>query len=277
MIPELFRIGSFSVSPFGVMLVLAFLAAYWQLRRGLGRLRVGTEDDASAIVLAGGIGGILGAKAYYALLYQDWRLLLSRSGLVWYGGFLLATAGILWVMRRRKLPAWPVLDAGSVALALGYAVGRVGCFLVGDDYGRPTDLPWAVAFPQGLPPTTAENLRYAFGIDIPAAVAPSTLLEVHPTQLYETLLALAIWAVGTRLLGRYRPGTVALWILGLLACERFVVEFFRAKDDRFLGVFTVAQGISVAVVLVLLALGWFRRGQASEQAAKNEPARRRRA
>ncbi|MCB1036666.1 MAG: prolipoprotein diacylglyceryl transferase, partial [Acidobacteria bacterium] len=132
MIPELFHIGSFSVSPFGLMLVLAFMAAYWQLRRGMGRLKVGTEDDASAIVLAGGIGGILGAKAYYALLYQDWRLLLSRSGLVWYGGFLLATAAVVWVMRRRRLPTWPILDAATVALALGYGIGRIGCFLVGD-------------------------------------------------------------------------------------------------------------------------------------------------
>lgn len=258
MIPELFRIGSFSVSPFGLMLVLAFLAAYWQLRRGLGRLGVGTEDDASAIVLAAGIGGILGAKIYYALLYQDWRLLLSRSGLVWYGGFLLAMALILWVMRQRKLPVWPVLDAGSVALALGYAVGRVGCFLVGDDYGVPTDLPWGVAFPKGLPATTAENLRYSFGVEIPPGVAPSTVLEVHPTQLYETFLALGIWIVGVRLLGRYRPGTVALLVLGALACERFFVELFRAKDDRFLGVFTVAQGISVAVLVVLFLLWRFR-------------------
>ncbi len=258
MIPELFRIGSFSVSPFGLMLVLSFLAAYWQLRRGMERLQVGTEDDASAIVLAGGIGGILGAKAYYALLYQDWRLLFSRSGLVWYGGFLLATAAIIWVMRRRKLPPWAMLDAATVSLALGYGIGRVGCFLVGDDYGVPTDLPWAVAFPKGLPPTTAENLHYSFGVEIPAGVAPSSLMEVHPTQLYETLLALVIWQVGRRWLGKYRPGTTALLVLGALACERFLVEFLRAKDDRLLGTFTVAQGISVGVLVILLVVSRYR-------------------
>lgn len=258
MIPELFRVGSFSVSPFGLMLVLSFVAAYWQLRRGMRRLGVGTEDDASALVLAGGVGGILGAKAYYALLYQDWRLLLSRSGLVWYGGFLLATAAIFWVMRRRKLPPWTMFDAASVSLALGYGVGRVGCFLVGDDYGVPTELPWGVAFPKGLPPTTAENLEYSFGVEIPAGVAPGTMLEVHPTQIYETLAAFAIWLVGSRLLGRYRPGTMALWVLGTLACERFLVEFLRAKDDRLLGTFTVAQGISVAVIVALILLARFR-------------------
>lgn len=275
MIPELFRIGSFAVSPFGLMLVLSFAAAYWQLRRGMQTLGVGTEEDASALVLAGGIGGIVGAKAYYALLYQDWRLLLSRSGLVWYGGFILATLAILWVLRTRRLPIWGTLDAASLGLALGYAVGRVGCFLVGDDYGVPTDLPWGVAFPKGLPPTTAENLQYSFGVEIPPGVAPSALLEVHPTQLYETFVALVIWWFGSRLLGRYRPGTVAVLVLGALASERFLVEFLRAKDDRLLGVFTVAQAISAGVILLLLVLARYRPAKDSPGAA-GKPSKARR-
>jgi len=131
-------------------------------------------------------------------------------------------------------------------------IGRIGCFLVGDDYGRPTDLPWGVAFENGLPPTTAFYLRQEFGIAIPADVPGATLLEVHPTQLYETAAALLIWFVGVRLLARRRrPGDVAIPVLALLAVERFLVEFLRAKDDRFLGPFTVAQAISVAVVVAL--------------------------
>jgi phosphatidylglycerol:prolipoprotein diacylglycerol transferase len=253
MIQELFRIGPIVISPFGVMLVAAFLAAYFQLANGFARVGAGDADAASSLVVAGGLGGIVGAKVYYAILYRDPKLLLERYGLVWYGGFIVGTAAVVWVMRRHRLPLWPTLDATAPALALGYGIGRIGCFLVGDDYGRPTDLPWGVAFANGLPPTTAGNLRHEFGVAVPAGIADGTLLRVHPTQLYETALALAIWGVGLALLRRRRrPGDVALPVLGLLALERFAVEFLRAKDDRFLGPFTVAQAISLALVVLIV-------------------------
>ena len=106
--------------------------------------------------MAAGIGGVLGAKIYYALLYRDWSLLFERFGLVWYGGLILGTLAVIWVARRRRLTGWAVTDAAAPGLALGYGLGRIGCFLVGDDFGMPTDLPWGVAFPKGLPaPTTA--------------------------------------------------------------------------------------------------------------------------
>ncbi len=266
MYPELFRIGDFPISSFGLMLVLAFVTAYLQLRWGLRRLEAGDEDDAAALVFAAGFFGIVGAKAYYALLYQDWRLLFDRSGLVWYGGFALALVAVLWTVHRRKLPPWHTLDAMSLALALGYAVGRVGCFLVGDDYGVPTDLPWGVVFPEGAaPPSTAGNLRHQFGVEVPASIPDSQLLAVHPTQLYEALACLGIWAVGLWLLRRrgHRraerggpAGGLGMAVLSLLAVERFLVEFLRAKDDRFLGDLTVAQAISLGVLagaLLLLA------------------------
>ena len=253
MIQELFRIGPLPISPFGVLLVAAFLAAYWQLARGLRRLGLGDADAASAIVVAGGLGGILGAKVYYAILHGDPKLLLERYGLVWYGGFVVGTAAVIWTMHRRQLPPWDTLDAATPALALGYGIGRIGCFLVGDDYGRPTDLPWGIAFANGLPPTTAGYLRSEFGLAIPADIPSSELLRVHPTQLYETAAALLIWILGVRLLARrVRPGDVALLVLALLAVERFLVEFLRAKDDRFLGPFTVAQAISLLVLVGLL-------------------------
>jgi phosphatidylglycerol:prolipoprotein diacylglycerol transferase len=276
MIQELFHIGPVSVSPFGVMLVLAFFAGYWQLARGLKLRKVGDEEDASAIVFAGGVGGILGAKIYYAILHGDWRLLLERSGLVWYGGFLLGTAAVLWTLRRRKLPLWPTLDAATPGLALGYAVGRVGCFLVGDDYGVPTDLPWGVVFANGLPPTSAYYLRREFGVDLPPTVADETLVAVHPTQLYETALAIGIFLIGRRLLARGAPtGRTALAVFGMLAVERFLVELLRAKDDRFLGPLTLAQAISIAVLLGV-ALLWRRhgRGRGSEPALAAAQVRR---
>jgi phosphatidylglycerol---prolipoprotein diacylglyceryl transferase len=265
MIQELFRIGSFSISPFGVMLVFAFLGSYLQLRWGLRKHGIGDEEDASAVVFAAGVGGIVGAKVYYAILNADWRLLFDRSGLVWYGGFILGALAVLFTMRRRQLPGWETADAAVPALALGYAIGRIGCFLVGDDYGRPTNLPWGIAFKNGLPSTTAGELRQTFGVDIPASIPDSELLRVHPTQLYETLAGLFIWGLGLWLFRRgLRPGTVALVLLALLAVERFLVEFVRVKDDRFLGPFTVAQAISLAVLLIVLVVGWLRfRGPAA--------------
>jgi phosphatidylglycerol:prolipoprotein diacylglycerol transferase len=274
MLREIFRIGPLSISPFGLMMVVAFFAAYLQLRRNLVRLEIGDDEDASAILLAGALGGILGAKIYYAILYRDWRLLFERYGLVWYGGFILATVAILWTIRRRRLPPWLTADAVAPGLPLGYALGRIGCFLVGDDYGVPTDLPWGVEFPVGLPRTDVGSLREQFGIDFPASLPADQLVPVHPTQLYETGLGLVIWAVSLRLLGRSsRPGTTALAVLAMLAVERFAVEFLRAKDDRMLGMMTVAQAVSLAV-LVMVAVLWSRRPRARPPHPAARPALR---
>lgn len=252
MIREVFHIGSFSVSPFGVMLALAFFVGYLQLRWGLLRLGVGDEDDASMLIIAAGLGGIVGAKVYFAILYHDWRLLLDRAGLVWYGGFVVGALAVLWVIRSRRLSAWGVVDATAPGLALGYAVGRIGCFLVGDDYGLPTDSWLGVKFPVGPSPSTAETLRTQFGVKLPDSMPGNTLLAVYPTQLFETAVALAIWGLGIWMVRRApREGSVACTILALLALERFLVEFLRAKDDRLLGEFTLAQAISLAVILLM--------------------------
>jgi phosphatidylglycerol:prolipoprotein diacylglycerol transferase len=256
MIQELFSIGPISISPFGAMMVAAFLAAFVQLRWGMKYQGIGNEEDASSILLAGGIGGILGAKLYYAILYGDWRLLLDRAGFVWYGGFLLGFIAVVWVIKRRHLPVWQTTDAITPALALGYGVGRIGCFLVGDDFGMPTDKPWGVAFPYGLPgPTTAGLMRNEYGAEVPWEIPDNQLIPVHPTQLYETLAALIICLIGVWLLKRTnRAGTTTLVVIGLLAIERFSIEFLRAKDDRFIGDFTMAQIISVVVLILVIAV-----------------------
>lgn len=255
MIPELIQLGSISISPFGPAMVAAFLAAWAQLRWGLRQLDLLDEENASAVLLAGGIGGILGAKIYYAMLYGDWGLLLDRSGLVWYGGLIGGALAVLWTARRRGMPVLGVLDVGAPAVAVGYAIGRIGCFLVGDDYGVATRLPWGVRFPHGLPfPTTARNMR-VFGGDIDPGVAADELVGVHPTQLYETLAGLLILVVCRQLLRRrVQPGATALVGFGMLATERFFVEFLRAKDDAFFGDVTLAQMISLGL---LAGIGFF--------------------
>jgi phosphatidylglycerol:prolipoprotein diacylglycerol transferase len=123
---------------------------------------------------------------------------------------------------------------------------------VNDDYGRPSNLPWAVKFPQGLPPSTAANMEQLFGIPVPAGTDPSTVLAVHPTQIYEVILMLAAFM----LLWSLRKGGRPIgWIFGLYlviaGVERFLIEILRAKDDRFLGPFTLAQLTSV----ILIAIG----------------------
>ena len=268
MYPDFIHIGTVTISSFGVMMMLAFLVAYFQLRWGLSKLEIGNSEDAHAIVLAAAIGGIIGAKLYYAALYRDWRLIFDRSGLVWYGGFVLAVIAVVWVAKRRNLPGWRTTDAAAPALALGYGVGRIGCFLVGDDFGMPTALPWGVSFPRGLPgPTTAGLMRDLYGADIPWDVANHELVAVHPTQLYETALAFTICWIGVVMIRRQAPvGSVTLTLIGLLAIERFLVEFLRAKDDRLLGGFTVAQAISVGVVATDMILALLSsRGEAANE------------
>jgi phosphatidylglycerol:prolipoprotein diacylglycerol transferase len=260
MYPVLFEIGGLTITSFGVFMALSFLTAGWVLSAEMRR-KGENPELAWDMVMWAAIGGILGAKLYYMVLHwpetvaAPWRALASRSGLVWYGGFLAATGLIVWQLMRRKVSIPRAADAVAPALALAYAVGRVGCFLVGDDYGRPTDLPWAVAFPQGAPPSTAHNLRTMFGVSVPEGIPGDTVLAVHPTQLYEVAMSLIIFAILWRLRSRIAQAGMlfAVW-LSLAGVERFVVELFRAKDDRFLGGLTLAQTISIALVVAGMLL-----------------------
>jgi phosphatidylglycerol:prolipoprotein diacylglycerol transferase len=249
MYPTLIRIGDFEITTFGLFMCLAFIAASWALGRGLRRYGL-DPDLASTLTIWAAIGGIAGAKVYYAILYRDPSALFTRAGLVWYGGLIggwIACSIAVW---RRKAPYLTVADAAAPALGLGYGVGRLACFFVGDDYGRPTASAIGIAFPKGSPPTTAEALRAA-GAQIDPSLPADALLRVHPTQLYEVAAGLAIFAV---LILRQRHdhprGSQFGLFLVLLGIERFFVEFVRVKDDRFIGPFTIAQVISVVLVVV---------------------------
>ena len=251
--PTLVKVGNFEITTFGLMMFLAFVIGEWILAREFRRAGI-NEELASSIVVAGAIGGIVGAKIYYAILFKDWRLLFDRAGLVWYGGLIGGFLAASWVVWRARVDYLKAADAAAPALSLGYALGRIGCFLVGDDYGRPTDAWFGVAFPRGAPPTTADSLR-EFGVAVDPAIPGYQVLRVHPTQLYETFAALLMFGLLMWVNRRAHPrGLGWALFLVLLGIERFLVEIVRAKDDRFFGSFTVAQVISV--LLVLVGIGW---------------------
>lgn len=248
MYPTLIRVGSFEITTFGLMMFLAFIVGGWVLARELRRHGV-SDDVASSMVMAAAIGGIAGAKIYYAILFHDWRLLFERAGLVWYGGLIGGAAAVSWVIVRNKVDFLSAADAAAPALAIGYSLGRIGCFLVGDDYGAPTNSWAGVAFPRGAPPTTAAALR-EFGVKVDPSIPPDQILPVHPTQIYESLSALVMFLILMRYNSRpHARGRAFALFLILLGIERFLVEIVRAKDDRFLGPFTVAQLISVICVI----------------------------
>lgn len=252
--PLIFRLGPLEVTGYGIMMMVGFLVGGWLFQRELRRLQL-NEDYATDAVVAAVIGGVIGAKLWYVALTGDPAALFSRGGLVWYGGFLGGAAAVLLVGRRRGVPVRWTLHLAAPALAAAYALGRVGCFLVNDDYGRPTDLPWGMRFPQGYPPSTAGNLERLFGIPVPEGMDPATVMAVHPTQLYEVGLMLAAFVVLWRLrIGREGTGWLFGLYLILAGLERFAIEFVRAKDDRLLGPFTLAQLTSVVLVAVGLVL-----------------------
>ena len=268
-------LGGQPVTSFGVMMFFAFVTAGVVLRKELTRM--GYEGDkAWDFVFMAVVGGILGGKIYYVFLNyprlatEGWSFFFDRGGMVWYGGFLGAAALVLWEARRSAIPGARVADGSAPALALAYAVGRIGCFLVGDDWGRPTDSWVGMRFPDGMIPTRVDVIE-RFGISVDPALVEryGTVVPVHPTQLYEVALSTLIFVLLWRLRGRDRGAgwLIMLW-LSLAGAERFVVEIFRAKDDRFFGALTLAQVISIA----LIAVGIFGMKRISQRAGGARPA-----
>ncbi len=246
--PLKFQLGPLEITGFGLMMMAAFLVGGWLVARQLREQKL-SEDYAGDIVFGAVIGGIVGAKLWYVALHGP-DSLFSRGGLVWYGGFLGGCLGVILASLRRRVPIRFTAQLVAPVLPAAYALGRVGCFMVGDDYGVATSLPWGVKFPQGIPPTTAAGLA-GFGYPVPAGANPTDLLAVHPTQLYEVVLMTAVFM----LLWRWRKagwGTGALFGLYLVfaGLERFAIEFVRAKDDRLLAGFSVAQATSLVIVVV---------------------------
>lgn len=235
MYPVIGRIGGFEITSFGLMVALGFLAGLWLFRRELRARSLPEQLENAALI--GAAGGLLGAKVIWVIEFSGdapWTdLLFSRAGLSWYGGFIGGVGAGLLAIRYMRAPLVPTLAAAAPALAVGHMLGRIGCFLVGDDYGIPSSLPWAVAFPNGVPPT---------------------VVPVHPTQLYEAafLLLLAWWLIRLR-----RQRVADSMILGqyflLAGSFRFLLEFIRVNEPVVAG-FTLAQIFALTLAATGAAL-----------------------
>lgn len=251
-------LGGEPITSFGVMMLVAFLTAALVLRSEMKRVDLDPEHVWDILFMAV-VGGFVGARLYYVVLHLDWTLddpmgmLLARGGMVWYGGFFGAAALVVWQVHRSNLPLARMADLMAPAAAIGYALGRVGCFLVGDDYGRPTDAWVGIAFPEGTPPTRVDVLEQTYGIDVDPELIREfgSVVPVHPTQLYEVALSTLIFLFLWR---NRRHAHAAGWLfmiwLALAGTERFLVEFVRIKDDRFFGPLSLAQVISLVLVVV---------------------------
>lgn len=236
MLPVLFTLFGLPIQSYGVSKALAAVVAGWLLaqlfiRRGLN------PDDAYTMTFVGTMWGFVGAKAYYVLeqlpnlTWHD----LGSSGFTWYGGFLTGVAAVAIVARRRGLPLVLVAGLAAAPLSVAYGIGRLGCLLAGDGtYGRPSTLPWAMAFPEGMVPTT---------------------VPVQPTQLYEALAAFVLAAALWWLQGRFQPVVLVLTYLVATGVTRFLIEFARINVPTSLGltqpqlwsVVLVAGGVAIAI------------------------------
>ena len=229
------HIGPLDLKTFGICFALGFLASGVIISRRFKELDR-PPDWSYEMVFAALIGGLVGSRLDYVI--QNWDKVsgdllgnvVSGSGLVWFGGLVGGAIGVvLWAYWRGFL-GWQLFDLAAVPLAIGYAIGRIGCQLSGDgDYGTHSDLPWAMSYPDGTVPTTD---------------------TVHPTPVYETLAMGLAGIVLWRLRDRFAPGVLFGLYLMVAGVERFLVEFIRRNDEVAAGL-TQPQLIS----LVLLALG----------------------
>jgi phosphatidylglycerol:prolipoprotein diacylglycerol transferase len=255
------HIGHFSIGTFGLCLWLASVCACWTLYCNFRRF--GLQADAVGVAAYTTVAGVVGAKLWHVLedpaflMQQPLLVLFDRAGFAWFGGLLAGIAVLLWQGRQAKIGGLAMLDLAAPAVSVGYGVGRIGCLISGDgDYGVPTALPWGMSFPHGLVPTTQ---------------------RVHPTPIYELLVALLIAAYLWRRGAKSRDG--ATLPLGQITGEylllsgvaRFLVEFIRINPRIYWGM-TNAQVASLGSIAAgILLIVWARRHSTTASGAQVMP------
>ena len=255
MYPILFKIGPLTIYSLGLFWALGAFASGWIIHLELKRYRYDPEI-ASTLVASAAVGGLIGARLLF--IFEEWRsfvtapldFILSSSGFSWYGGVLGGALTVTLAIRKSGIPWLKAADISAPALALGYGIGRIGCFLAGDaTWGKLTDVPWAMAFPNAIAgwvdPLT--GLRYPPGAG------------VHPTQIYELIQSLIVFSILWRLRKKDYPDGIIFWFYLLLGGSmRFIVEFWRVNPVIGLGM-TEYQWIS----LLLIAFGLWQLGHAN--------------
>ena len=266
--PRLLELGPVTVYTYGVLLAAAYLAGLQMATararsRGLEASRV---MDLGIIII---IAAIVGAKLLLvAVDFNYYRghpaeiFSLARSGGVFYGGLIAAVLAAFWYLRRHKMPVWVTCDVFAPGIALGHAIGRVGCLFAGCCFGRPTTLPWGIVFSD---PFAASYVGTPLGV------------HLHPTQLYEAGAELAILALLLAVERRGRPfAGRTFWFYTLLyGVSRFVIEYFRGDERGMLLGLSTSQFISVVLVplSVYMLLRLARRSQLAVQPAGATPPR----
>jgi phosphatidylglycerol:prolipoprotein diacylglycerol transferase len=245
------HIGPLTLGTYGLMVAIGLICAFFILRADFARR--GISADAEAIIGITGLAGLAGSRLYHLLespaefFANPWPQLFSTMGFAFFGAVIGGFLALLYLARRFKIPALLMLDVASPAGAMGYGIGRIGCLISGDgDYGIPTTLPWGMSFPNGIVPTTGINgtcVQYGW---------PENCV-VHPTPIYEFLIAIAIfwilWRLGAYAFKTNAPnGIVFAAYLVLTGIARYLIEIIRINPKSFHGL-TNAQAASVVSIV----------------------------
>lgn len=264
MYPKILDIGTLTIHTYGLLLALAFIAGIWLASRNASKAGLNPDSiwNLGLIII---FSALVGAKlllflsdySYYSENPREiFSLATLRSSGVYYGGLLLALAASAWYLRRAKLPSWKVADISAPGIALGQAIGRLGCLSAGCCYGKATTLPWGIRFTD---PYSAENVGVPLN------------LPLHPVQIYESIGAFLLFLyLMWRLKGRHFTGQIILEYLMLYAVLRFAIEFFRGDEDRGFvlhGLLSTSQFIGIITVLAaLIVFAYLRRRRMREAA-----------
>jgi len=249
--------GPISAYSLGVLWALAAFMAGWTVHLELKRYSYNPEL-AGRVTTAAVLGGLVGARLLFIL--EEWHsfardpvaFLLSGAGFSWYGGLLGGGLAVVWIFKKHRVPLARAADISAPALALGYGIGRIGCFFAGDaTWGKVTDVPWAMAFPNAV----AGWVDPLTGVPYPPGA------RVHPTQLYELVQSLFVFGILWIFRRRsFRSGTMFWLYLVLAGSMRFIVEFWRANPIVGLGM-TEYQWISLALIMVGAGLLFYQQGR----------------
>lgn len=274
MIPVLFHIGPLSVYSYGMMMALGFLAADYVITLECRRRGIVTEYASSIVVWAAILGiscaRVLDILNNFSGYWADPKsMILSGSGFVWYGGLLGGILGAYLVSRYYKIGFLKTTDMCAPALAIGQAIGRLGCQLSGDgDWGLPSKLPWAMAYPRAI---VGWNSQTVLKLDAHGQLVSGFFpgVRVHPAPVYETLLYTGVFVILWRLRGKgFADGRLFFLYLILAGAARFLVEFVRINPRVFIGL-SEAQVIAIAM-MSFGSMAWFLLGTRHESVAAKQ-------